>query len=231
MLVLSLHLDMMLKRRNVPGYWRKESRRAGNITSLNFRAVTLADTLRDTACKKQASLPEVALTRSHIIPMHYIKTTSVLLLLFCSLACFSQKRSFSLAITYMEPYCGGARPTKEMEEEAQKAKPYIKKTIIVVSESGKIDSAKTDDSGILKLKLSVGKYKLFDAWRYYKQVPSGFSMKDMNAECLTLEWQKEIFSLNIGHKNMDSHPKNKIVLYCPWATPCLLESARPAMPQ
>lgn len=160
-----------------------------------------------------------------------LKTTSVLLLLLSSFFCLSQKRSICLAITYIEPYCGGARPTKEMEEEAKKAKPYIKKSIIVVSESGKIDSAKTDALGLLNLRLRPGKYKLFEAWRYYRQPPSGFSMKDLDKDCLTLEWQKEVFSLSFGRKNMGSHPKNQIVIYCPWATPCLLESARPPLPQ
>src|SRR4051812_22262680 len=98
--------------------------------------------------------------------------TSLIIFLFSSFACFSQKKSITAKITYTEPYCGGARPTKEIEAEAKKEKPYAKKTIILVSSEGKIDSIKTNSSGIIKYKLKPGNYKLFESWRYYKTSPN-----------------------------------------------------------
>jgi len=159
------------------------------------------------------------------------KTFSLLLFLFCTFFCFSQKKKISLTITQLEPYCGGARPTKEMQQQTQIPKPYVNKTMIVVSESGKVDSSKTNALGVLKLKLKPGKYKLLEGWHYYKRIPTGFSEKDFDMNCLKQEWQKELYSIIVDSKKAEAIPERGIIIYCPWATPCLLESARPALPQ
>ena len=160
-----------------------------------------------------------------------LKRISLVFFLFLNILCFSQKKKVSVKITQMEPYCGGARPTKEIQEQAQTPKPYNNKTIIVISESGKVDSAKTNSLGILKLKLKPGKYKLFEAWRYNKRIPAGFSVKDADLSCLKEEWQKEAFSITVDSKKTDITSKNAIIIYCPWTIPCLIESARPPVPQ
>src|SRR5581483_9411013 len=92
-----------------------------------------------------------------------------------SIAC-AQKKTISSKITCIQPYCGGARPTPQMEADAQKPKPYTSKMIIIVSDKGKVDSAKTDASGLLKKKLDQGNYKLYESWRHYKSTPNGESV-------------------------------------------------------
>jgi len=159
------------------------------------------------------------------------KISFLLLLLHCSFAGISQKKSLTLTITYTEPYCGGARPTKEIEEATQTPKPYAKKTVVIVSESGKLCVVKTNSAGVLKVKLKEGSYKVYESWRYYKQAPAPNQLKDMDSECLKSEWQKEIYTIKIGPQGNEVVSKNEIVIYCPWAVPCLLESAKPQMPE
>ncbi len=156
---------------------------------------------------------------------------SFILFLFSAFSGVSQKKCVNIPITYTDPYCGGARPTKEIEAAAQTPKPYANKILVVVSESGKTLVVKTNSTGILKLKLKAGSYKIYEAWRYYKQAPAPTQLKDMDPECLKLEWQKETYSLKIDSKNTDILLKNEIVLHCPWAIPCLLESAKPPVPE
>jgi hypothetical protein len=164
------------------------------------------------------------------------KTSLILFLsgsffLFSGFFCLAQKKNLTLKLTYREPYCGGARPTKEIQAEAEKDRPYSKERIIMVSETGKVDSLKTEKSGILKLKLKPGNYKLYEPWRYYKTTTQGLNPKDANASCLKLEWEKEILQIAVTTKGCNIVRKTDILRYCPWAIPCILESAMPPMPQ
>lgn len=157
--------------------------------------------------------------------------TGLIIFLFSGCACFAQKKQVTVNITYTQPYCGGARPSKEIEEESRKARPYAKKKIMIVPEKGKACSAKTSATGELKLKLKPGTYKLFEDWRYYKRSPNGGALSDFDTECLKTEWQRELFVITVTETNQESAQKNDIIMHCPWAVPCLLESARPPMPQ
>jgi hypothetical protein len=140
---------------------------------------------------------------------------------------YSQKKTVSVQINFMQPYCGGARPTPEIIADAAKAKPYANKTIIIVSAKGKIDSAKTNDAGVLNLKLKVGTYKLFEAWRFYKKATGGLVVSDFDGECLKNEWKKEIKEIVVTKKENKISEKNEIIEICPWNLPCVLESRRP----
>lgn len=151
------------------------------------------------------------------------------LLFLISFLTFSQKKAVVINMTYREPYCGGARPTAEMEEEAQKARPYARKKIIVVAANGKVSSFKTDAKGILKLKLHAGTYRVYESWRYAKKAPKALPLNNFDTECLKLEWQKEAFLIKVGD-NISIELKNEIILSCPWAIPCILDSFRPELP-
>jgi hypothetical protein len=154
-----------------------------------------------------------------------------LLLFLMGFSLAGQKKSVSIKITFLQPYCGGARPTKEMLAESQKPKPYAKKTIVIVSEEGKIDSARTNNSGILKLKLKAGQYKLFETWRYFNSTPAQLPVKDFDKDCLKPEWQKEIKTVVVTSKKAEVIHKNDIIIACPWNVPCILESAKPPIPE
>lgn len=134
-------------------------------------------------------------------------------------------------MTYREPYCGGARPSPEMEEEAQKARPYARKKIILVSANGKVNSFKTDAKGALNLKLQPGTYRVYESWRYTHKTPKGLPLTNFDAECLKTEWQKETLVITANAETVTTELKNEIITPCPWNLPCITESYRPLMPQ
>lgn len=148
-----------------------------------------------------------------------------------SFLAFAQKKGCVITMTYREPYCGGARPSPEMEEEAQKARPYARKKIILVSANGKVSSFKTDAKGTLKLKLQPGTYRVYESWRYTQKTPKGLPLKNFVAECLKTEWQKETLVITVSSEKTSSEVKTEIVTFCPWNLPCLSESYQPPMPQ
>ncbi|MDP1800202.1 MAG: hypothetical protein Q8L81_02530 [Bacteroidota bacterium] len=139
----------------------------------------------------------------------------------------SQKKLVSTQITFMQPYCGGARPTPEIQADAQKAKPYSNKTIVVVSNKGKVDSSKTTVEGTFKINLKPGTYKLFEAWRYYKKADGGLAVSDFDQECIKAEWKKEIKEVIVSKTEIKVTDKNEIIQICPWNLPCILESHKP----
>lgn len=145
--------------------------------------------------------------------------------------CFSQEKDVQLNLSFIQQYCGGARPTKEMEEESQKAKPYADQKVYLVSSTGKAKCFKTDKHGKLKIKLKPGNYKLYEAWRYKHQVPQGFTKKQVDLDCLRSEWSKDWQVLEVKEDKTEVKEKYQLIFNCPWALPCLLESARPPMPQ
>lgn len=159
--------------------------------------------------------------------MKVSKQNLVFILLCSVLISCSQKKMMSTQVNYTQLYCGGARPSAEMLADAEKAKPYSGKTIVIVSSKGKVDSAKTDVTGLLKVNLKIGTYKLFEAWRYYKKAAAGMLVSDFEKECLKGEWKKEIKEVIITKKEITISDKNAIVEVCPWNLPCILESHKP----
>lgn len=127
----------------------------------------------------------------------------------------------------MQPYCGGARPTPEILKDAETPKPYANKTIVIISTKGKVDSVKTNATGLLSVKLKEGEYKLFEAWRYYKKADGGMMVSDFEAECLKAEWQKEIKMIEVTKTEVKISEKNEIIQVCPWNLPCILDSRKP----
>lgn len=139
----------------------------------------------------------------------------------------SQKKLVSTQINFMQPYCGGARPTPEIIKESEKPHPYANSTIVFVSASGKTDSLKTDNTGLFNVKLKTGEYKLYEAWRYYKKADDGMLVSDFDGECLKGEWEKEIKTISVTKTEIKISEKNEIIKICPWNLPCILESRRP----
>jgi hypothetical protein len=159
--------------------------------------------------------------------MKVYKKFLVVVLIGSALISCSQKKLISAQITFMQPYCGGARPTPEIIADVAKPKPYANKTIIIVSAKGKIDSVKTNSGGLFSATLKVGTYKLFEAWRFYKKADGGMSVNDFDHECLKTEWKKEIKEIIVTKKETKVLDKNDIIEICPWNLPCILESHKP----
>lgn len=133
----------------------------------------------------------------------------------------------SIGVTYHESYCGGARPSDEMLAEIQKAKPYINQTLILIPPKGKALKVKTDFSGIFRIKLKDGTYKVKEAWRFNKSTPNGKPSSHFDNECLKSEWEKVAMELTIKSGKPNLALVNDIIIPCDWAIPCLQEAHRP----
>jgi hypothetical protein len=152
--------------------------------------------------------------------MYRLKLTLVCIILCNVFAGFSQKKNITINLTYYQPYCGGARPTKEIEAEAAKSKPYANKMVMVVSNVGKVDSIKSNADGVIKLRLKRGTYKIYEAWRYYKTSQDGLIAK-YDAECLKAEWQKEYYTITVSKNEFVITEVNQIINNCSWNRFCL----------
>jgi hypothetical protein len=114
-----------------------------------------------------------------------------------------------------------------MEADAQKPKPYASKMIVIVSDKGKVDSAKTDASGLLKKKLDQGNYKFYESWRHYKSTPNGESVSHFDKACLEEEWKKEFMKISINKNKIVEENVNEINMKCDWSQPCQLDQFKP----
>jgi hypothetical protein len=61
--------------------------------------------------------------------MKIYKTFLTLVVLCSAIISCSQKKLVSTQINFMQPYCGGARPTPEIIADAEKAKPLYEEVI------------------------------------------------------------------------------------------------------
>ncbi|MCC6370269.1 MAG: hypothetical protein IT236_04615 [Bacteroidia bacterium] len=139
---------------------------------------------------------------------------------------FGQKKAVTVKLNYYQPYCGGARPSRDMEAEAQKPKPYANYMVIIVSDKGSVDSVKTNIEGEIKTKLKPGTYKVFEKWRYYKSTPDGNAVANYDKECLKTEWGKETGVITVTKKTSGFTETNNIVFDCAWKLPCLREDKK-----
>lgn len=152
---------------------------------------------------------------------------SILTVLLFTVCVSCAQKKLNSKITYIQPYCGGARPTPEIIAEAEKPKPYSNRSIIIISENGKVDSAKTDKNGMLKKSLKAGKYKLYEAWRFYKSTANGYPLSNFDKDCLSKEWQKEFRTVTVSKSKITEESKELITIHCDWSLPCTLENQLP----
>jgi hypothetical protein len=143
---------------------------------------------------------------------------------------FAQKKEVGLQLVYTQQYCGGARPSREMEEELQKPRPYALRKVYVVSDKGKATCAKTDKQGKLIIKLKPGNYKVFERWRYKHEAPGDLPKKQLDKNCLQSEWNRELFRLEVTPDKTNVMQNYEIVEYCPALMPCQSENITP-LPQ
>lgn len=155
--------------------------------------------------------------------MNFSFHTFTLIFLIAGLNASCQKKLHTVKVSYIQPYCGGARPTPEMVAEGEKLRPFINKTIILISSKGVVDSAKTNTEGIFKKKLAPGTYKLYEAWRYYKTTSSGDALTEFDKECLEKEWKTSFMEIAVTKKSITQKSEGPIVINCSWDAPCLLE--------
>lgn len=151
-----------------------------------------------------------------------------LIIFFCFLTLFGfTQKKVKLNFSYTKPYCGGARPTPEMEAASQIIHPYAHKTIVYVSEKGKTDSVRTDENGNIVVKLKNGTYRFYESWKYYKKTPDGqpSSLYDLN--CLNAQYKIELVKVTVNRKVIQINLVYDLIERCPWQMECLLEKNMP----
>lgn len=153
-------------------------------------------------------------------------------LFFIFFICFSfigcaQKKKITQTINYYKPYCGGARPTAEMEKDAQTPKPYNNKMVVFVSNTGQVDSIKTNPAGQISIKLKPGIYKFYESWRFYKKTPDYSDSIRFEMDCLKQEWAKEFRVLTVTKKKVSVEEKQTITEFCDYDLPCFIPNFKP----
>ena len=151
-------------------------------------------------------------------------------LILLNIGCSSTKHVL-LSINYLEPYCGGARPTIEMEKDAQTLKPCIRKKVFYVSGKGVVDSVTTNEFGSCKIKLKSGVYNFYEEWRFKKQSPNGAPLDQFDKACLKTEWAFDFLVLTIDGTTILQKGTNTISNYCPHNMPCMLDNFKPPLPE
>lgn len=124
------------------------------------------------------------------------------------------------------PYCGGARPNKDLQNTPDKAIAYANKKLIFISDKQKIDTLTTDKNGYLKLSLPYGTYFMYEPWKYYMKIPKGMQESNLNMECLKEEWAKEDLKITISKKTITVVDNLKLPK-CPYQFPCLIKKHLP----
>ena len=157
------------------------------------------------------------------------KSIFLILMLTVLLGC-AQKRMIRYQVTQTQPYCGGARPTPDMEKDAHLAKPYMRKTLIYISSKGKVDSVKTDDNGFFSINVKKGTYKFYEPWKYYKKSQDGSPIDHFDKKCLEAEWKKEDILMKAGKKT-ETVTNNISEGKCQWQYPCYLKEHAPHLPE
>lgn len=155
-----------------------------------------------------------------------MKISFVCLLLAFSFSLFSQSKKTQIKLVQYLPYCGGAKPNKDLQNTPDKSVAYANKKLIIVSDKQKIDTFLTDKNGYLKMNLPFGTYLAFEPWKYYMKIPKGMSESNLNMDCLKEEWAKEDLKITISKKTTTVVDNLKLPK-CSYQFPCLIDKHLP----
>ena len=127
-------------------------------------------------------------------------------LMFVLFLCFSlnfkaQKIKTDINFKFIQPFCGGQKPSPEIVAELEKEKPLSQQIFYVYLKNKCIDSIKTNDSGSVSIKYKAGRYYLIEGWKHFKKTPNGSPISYYDNACLRKEWLKPNYKLTISNKN------------------------------
>lgn len=128
-----------------------------------------------------------------------MKTVFFLLLLLTPYTFLAQKK-IKVHVTYTNSYCGGARPTPEIEEELRT--PQKLHDVHLILKGKKNCKTATDANGDFLLPLKPGKYKFFLSYRKndaheVSYDPNCPQMKSMSFGEITIEKGKAEYEVNL----------------------------------
>ncbi|MDF2448648.1 MAG: hypothetical protein K0R26_1152 [Bacteroidota bacterium] len=136
-----------------------------------------------------------------------------------------QTKQVKLKVVQVMPYCGGAKPSKNIQDK-NVAAPYACKKLVFVSDQQKVDSLATNAKGELSIKLPYGDYKFFEPWKYYRKIPEGMAEDNLQMDCLEKEWGSEDLRIIVTKKGTQIQNNLKFPK-CPHQFPCLINKHLP----
>jgi hypothetical protein len=158
-------------------------------------------------------------------PLHCL----LYLFIVSNIAAKAQLQSIAVNVQVIQPYCGGARPTPEMEENAriphayEGKKFYIRKGKINTCKAKIIDSFTTDAQGNFIIKLPKGNYSIIVAEQKNELNIALYNTKYQKADiaCLQKWWSTPYYNLVVKtvNKPLDFLFYNKC--YIQSDAPCL----------
>ena len=155
-----------------------------------------------------------------------MKINFILILICTHLSLFSQTKKSKVKLVQYIPYCGGAKPSKDLENTPNKGIAYANKKLIFVSDKQKIDTIITDKNGYLKMNLPYGTYLVYEPWKFYNKIPNGMDANNIDTACIKEQWHKEDLKIVLSKKTV-TIANNLIYPKCPYQFPCLIKKYLP----
>ncbi|UTW62354.1 hypothetical protein KFE98_20510 [bacterium SCSIO 12741] len=111
----------------------------------------------------------------------------------------AKKGGLTFHFQHISPYCGGARPTEEMENERSKGSAWANQVIYLTVNENDPQKFQTDSSGNLVLPYKAGKYCFFLPYKKEKKYLEDWKKAgwEFDEECLAkkmaeCDFQKEV---------------------------------------
>ena len=113
-------------------------------------------------------------------------------------------------LTQTSQYCGGARPTQEMEDEIRRPRPYplkiyLRKDSVNRLGSPVIKEIMPDAEGKLELKLEAGTYCIVREYQLQAANPSSLRSQDVGVDeaCFRKKWAECFKSFEVKDASVD----------------------------
>ena len=189
-------------------------------------------------------LCEMGLLIRNLILMRIILSFFLLLIFFVDLSAQRRKTSrkpspilVNLTITQTQQWCGGARPTEEMEREFSTPKPYPNCTIYIRKDSNVLNkpilhTLTTNEYGKVSVRLAPGKYTIVNIDKKddsvyrstiykYQNVTESTGPIDMN--CYNIFMAEPDFTIKVPPRATRSIAKrHNYFKHCNWSgAPCV----------
>jgi hypothetical protein len=127
----------------------------------------------------------------------------IFLLFLCSASrIFGQKLKVELEFKYTQPACD-SKSKSGAGEELKEEKALANCKLYLYLNNKCVDSIKTNEEGMVIVKLSPGTYSIFESWKHFKKTPDGSSINDFYKDCLAKEWLKPNYKLTIFEDDMN----------------------------
>lgn len=145
----------------------------------------------------------------------------IFVVLFTPLFLQAQKIKVSVEVKSLRQYCGGARPSEEIEKEYSTPQAHKGAIFLIVKDKKIVATVKTNELGTFKCKLKKGSYQVFESWRYTLQTPNNLDFGMFDKTCLIKEWERAYGELEVDSKSFRFKELYPIIKLCDWSLPCL----------